>query len=139
MLFPFCMPAPEASKTNTFYFLFLSCLLPRVKTQLDLQVASPHSLSWGRRASSSSPPGPEHSSSPSLGSKLLLQPRGGREGEEYRLVCSEDFEQHVLRFLLHQAAADLEGGEGGGGAGGRNGNGASSGSPAFRIYSPCKV
>lgn len=126
--------------------------LLRVRTQLEFQVARPQTPSWWFSSSSSSSSDspstsqrpPEHQS-PALdrrrrSSSLLFQARGGgREGDTegaYRLVCSEDFEHHVLQFLTHQA---MSGGQSQGtkGLAGAGMNSSSSNiEPAFKIYSP---
>ena len=129
-----------------------------MRTQVEFQVARPQTPSWWGSSSSGSPSSsqrplerqspPAHDRRRTSGS-LLFQPRGGREGdaEAYRLVCSEDFEHHVLQFLTHQALSGgqsppegLEGssGDNGGDQRARAGTNSSSNNvgPAFKIYSP---
>ena len=119
---------------------------------MDIQVARPQALGmiWGR-GDSGTPSRPSPSGAALSSASLILQPWGGSGGTEggggaaaagaggegYRLYCSEDFEQHVIRFLTRHALVDgsPEEQEGGGGARGKG----MSGGPAFRIYSPAKV
>jgi hypothetical protein len=69
--------------------------------------------------------------------------RGGMEGNKdaYRLVCSEDFEQHVMQFLLHQqtSSSSERGPHGPSGGGDPKALKGSFEDNPFRIYSPDQV
>ncbi|GAX74604.1 hypothetical protein CEUSTIGMA_g2052.t1 [Chlamydomonas eustigma] len=121
----------------------------KVRTQLDLQLCNPFSLWEEGRQGSNNNRVQDHDRSThntntldpdkAASSNSVLLHASSREREEYRVYLSEDFEQHVMKFLKSQgASSNLSGGachnillEGGGGEPDRR--------PAFIIYSPVKA